>query len=74
MVLTVGQRVMTKLGPGTILGFERFAASGKSAPLSDIDSGSNRICCRLDQPENWLLHEKGGDPYFVRSDLGDLKE
>ena len=63
---------MTKLGPGTILGFERFTRDGKKSYLVDEDIGSNRICCRLDTPENWLLHKDGGDPYFVRSDLSEL--
>ena len=70
--LFVGQRVQSKLGPATIIGFEHFD-DGKTSLIVDTET-AHRIQVRLDTPENWLLHETGGNPFMWRSDLGELNE
>ena len=71
-VYTKGQRVNTNLGPGVIIGFERFDANGMTAPLSDVDvEGSrSRVEVELDDPSRWAFpKEKYGNPYIYRDEM-----
>lgn len=72
--LIVGQRVQTPLGLATILGFEEFDSKGSSKPLRvEYDSGG-RVCCKLDEPDNWFGSKQGMDPYIFRSQLAECNE
>lgn len=71
--LFVGQRVMTPLDAGTIIGFESFTPNGQQGPTSDTDNG-NRAIVLLDKPENWILTPATPHPYMFRSDMSELKE
>ena len=71
--LRVGQRVMTPLDAGIILGFESFTPQGKQGPTSDADNG-NRAIVQLDKPENWLATPGTPHPYMFRSDITEINE
>lgn len=71
--LHVGQRVMTPLDAGTILGFESFTPEGQQGPTSDVDNG-NRAIVRLDKPENWIATPGTPHPYMFRRGMTALKE
>lgn len=72
------QRVMTPLGPGTVIGFEGFINNGMNGVVYDTEAGipTCRVVVRLDDPSAWLFHkpEDPKDPYMFRSDLTELKD
>lgn len=72
-LLTVGQRVKTKFGMATVVGFEHFNPDGRTSYLvtEDVQYSNSRVRCKLDEPWNWSLSSTGGDPYFMRSDLSE---
>lgn len=76
MLLHHQQRVQTPLGPGTVLGFERFTPAGTSAPLSltDVEGSTSRVAVQLDDPTRWACHKLSIDPYFFRCDLQPLDD
>lgn len=74
-MITKGQRVQTPLGVGTVLGFETFTANGMKAYLSDTDQENNsRVAIQLDRPENWAGYPQHNPPYFIRSEISEIKE
>ncbi len=64
---TVGQRVTTDYGNGTIIGFETFGEDGWATEHSVYDNGESRIVVELDFPDNFHLN-KYGNPFFYRGD------
>jgi len=64
---TVGQRVDTEWGVGTVIGFESFNAAGFSQQHSLKDNGHSRIVVKLDNPTAFALGEYG-NPFFYRND------
>ena len=72
MILKPGDRVDTKFGPATVVGFEVLGVSKAWLVYEDSEHSTSRVRCRLDTPSNWSLWESGGDPYFTRSDLQNL--
>ena len=75
MVLLKGRRVMTCMGPGTILGFEVFDAKGWPMDLVEVyPFCPSRIVVQLDDPSKWSLTPLTPNPYFNRSEISELKE
>ena len=64
---TVGQRVKTEFGIGTVIGFESFNESGFSKQHAMKDNGHSRIVVKLDNPKDFL-NGMYGNPFFYRSD------
>lgn len=76
-MLRVNQHLMTPLGPGKVVGFERFTPEGQQAPdsLTDRPDDICRVQVQLDTPENWVCHATSKThPYFFRSQLNDYKD
>lgn len=75
MVLRKGQRVMTSLGSGTVLGFEVFNAKGWPVALREIDpQWPSRVAIQLDDSSRWVFTPLTPNPYFTRGELSELKE
>lgn len=71
MTYQVNQRVLTpKYGPGTIIGFECFDASGKTTePVLVSPVGCTaRVIVELDSRDEFLHHQHG-HPHFQRAEL-----
>jgi hypothetical protein len=64
MTYTIGQRVSTKFGAGTIVEFERL--THPITYFSEYAEG-DRVAVLLDEPTRWA-HGKG-NPHFLPSDL-----
>lgn len=62
---TVGQRVLTPYGEGTVLGFEAFGDDGMSIDHCQVDNGVSRIVVQLDRPEDFAGGVYG-NPFFTR--------
>ena len=63
--MQIGQRVNTKFGTGTVVGYERITTIiTHPAEYEEND----RIEVKLDTPENWVIQHKG-NPYFYIDDL-----
>lgn len=66
---------MTSLGPGTVLGFERFSANGNSLKPEEIDTYLlSRVVIQLDDPSKWACTQLTPNPYFTREEISELKE
>lgn len=67
---TIGQRVLTKYGPGTVAGFERITHVRHPVEHPDSFAPGDRIAVRLDNPTAWPCHSaNSGMPYFAERDL-----
>lgn len=68
---TIGQRVDTPMGLGTVKGFEMYLQGGWVVDVFDADpqTGGSRVIVRLDDPARWAVHDTRGDPYFFRSQV-----
>lgn len=62
------QRVMTPMGPATVLGFEAFTPEGSTDTPSDFDTG-RRIIVALDDPEKWVFSSQGLNPHMFRHEV-----
>lgn len=75
VIFSIGQRVQTPLGVGTVAGFEEFNIKGWPISPSRVDRGYGRVTVRLGEPDAWhLMSEKTPDPYCYRNELFVLKE
>lgn len=64
------QRVKTKFGLGTVLGFETFNARGFSNPLADIDPEDGcRVVVKLDDSAQWAATHGTPHPYMFRREI-----
>ena len=69
---TVGQRVSTCYGAGTITAFEHLGHH--QAVYSDAFTPGARIVVRLDEPSRWPCHsDNSGDPHFTLNELQELQ-
>ncbi|MCY1291171.1 hypothetical protein D9M69_451990 [compost metagenome] len=73
-----GQRVVTPLGLGTVVGFEVFP-DGKAAEVVDVDAGDGYYPCRvvvaLDDPEAWIGRtDEFPHPFFFRKEVEHVPE
>lgn len=73
---TIGQRVVTVLGLGTVKGFEMYLQDGMAVDVFDADprTAGSRVIVRLDDPESWAAHATHGDPYFFRTQVSPRTE
>ena len=71
IAFTIGQRVDTPMGLGTVKGFEMYLQDGMAVDVFDADpqTEGSRVIVRLDDPERWAAHATHGDPYFFRAEL-----
>ena len=75
MNLKVGQRVQTKMGWGTVLGFEIFINNGCNSGISfeekpEDEVDNRRFILELDNPLRWgLASEAQAHPYMSYSDI-----
>ncbi len=66
--MKIGDRVITAMGSGTVVSFERVFFSAIVNP--DTFEAGDRIGVQLDTPENWGCHsENSGVPYFFENEL-----
>ena len=73
MTFTKGQRVKTKFGPATVVGFETFNARGFSNPLADVDPEDGcRVVVQLDNPKEWISTMQTPHPYMFRREIKPL--
>ena len=66
MTYTIGQRVNTKFGTGTVIEFERAIVRFPISYETEYREG-DRVAVLLDEPTRWA-HGKG-NPHFLASDL-----
>lgn len=67
----IGQKVITKYGPGTIAGFERIVSLKSPVEYPREYLEGDRIAVTLENPQAWPAHsETSGPPYFVAGELG----
>lgn len=74
VLMSVGQRVETPLGPGEVISFETFVNSGAKSAEVHEDPGPysyypGRVRVRLDTPENCAAYASHGAPYFFHSEV-----
>lgn len=67
---TIGQRVTTKFGPGTITGFERIESVCKPIQHPETFAPGDRIAVELDDPRRWACHSVSSGPaHFTAQEL-----
>ena len=80
MIKEINTRVKTERhGKGTVIGFERFAVTGKQLPDSlTFIYGLGRVVVRLDDPSLWACSYDENDqlrhPYFRQSELKEVDD
>lgn len=74
-MITKGSRVATLFGNGTVIGYEVRGRQGKSLPPSETPEGLySRVLVKLDNPENWIMHEPGIYPHLPRDSIHLLED
>lgn len=68
VIYSLGDRVKTAFGWGSVEAFERFGVTGNAIEDGDKDNGG-RVKVRLDNPLQWPCHKISRGYYAFRSEL-----